>query len=86
MLPGSPISQGPSRVRLVPWEIDFSTGAPDSSLPDKDVGSQTQGVFLRSTPGLESGWRHFIGVMSSRKDVGWPHPRRSVTQSQTTWA
>ena len=86
MLPGSPVSQGPSRVRLVLWEIDFSSGAPDNCLPDKDVGSQTQGVFLRSTPGLESGWRHLIGVTSSRKDVGRPHSRRSVTQRQTTWA
>ena len=86
MLPGSPISQGPSRVRLVPWETDFSSGAPDSSLPDKEVGSQTQGASLRSAPGLESGWRHLIGVRSSRKDVGRPHPRRSVTQSQTPWA
>ena len=88
MLPGSPISQGPSRVRLVPWEMKLTLAVGLLTVlcqTCQDVGSQTQGVSLRSTPGLESGWRHLIGVTRRRKDVGRPHPLRSVTQSQTTW-
>lgn len=80
-VPGSPVSQGPSKVRFTAMgsKIDLSSEAPDSSFLKKDVAIPTQGVSFRSIPGLESGWRYLIfsrRVASSRRDLGQLLPKQ----------